>query len=395
MTSVPHAGELLERAAALDAVDPLARWRGQFHVPDPDLAYLDGNSLGMAPARTLARIADVMSSEWGGDLIRSWDHWLDMPQRVGDRLAPLIGARPGEVVVHDSVTVNLYQLVRAAIALRPDRRVIAIDPGDFPTDRYVVQGIAAAERYELRDGFAELDDVAVAVRSMIDYRSAEIVDITTETRRAADAGAVVIWDLSHAAGVHPVGLGAAGAELAVGCTYKFLNGGPGSPAFAYVRHDLIEHIENPIRGWFSQRDQFAMDGDYSPRPDIGRLLLGTPSILALTGAECGIEVTAEAGIEAIRAKSIELGRFGLECCDALGLTTSAPRDDDRRGGHVCVHEPEARALTPRLFHERNVLADYRDPDVIRLGCSPLTTRFTDLARATIAVAELRAGQASM
>ncbi len=393
MTPAPHAAELLARAAALDAGDPLARWRDEFHTPDPELAYLDGNSLGMPPRRTLSRVAEVMSAQWGGDLIGSWDHWLDMPQRVGDLLAPLIGAGPGEVVVHDSVTVNLYQLVRAAIALRPERRVIAIDPGDFPTDRYVVGGIAAAEGYELRAGFAALDDVAVVVRSMIDYRSAEVVDITTETRRAADAGALVIWDLSHAAGVHPVRLGAAGAELAVGCTYKFLNGGPGSPAFAYVRRDLIEHIDNPIRGWFSQRDQFVMDGDYSPRPDIGRLLLGTPSILALTGAECGIEVTAEAGIEAIRAKSIELGRFGLECCDALGLRTSAPRDDERRGGHVCVHEPEARSLTPRLFQERNVLADYRDPDVIRLGCSPLTTRFTDLARATIAIAELGGGQA--
>ena len=389
MMPAAHANELLDRAAALDAADPLARWRDEFHAPDPDLAYLDGNSLGMPPTRTLTRVADVLSTEWGGDLIRSWDHWLDMPQRIGDRLAPLIGARPGEVVVHDSVTVNLYQLVRAAIALRPERRAIAIDPGDFPTDRYVVEGIAAAEGYELRAGFAELDGVAVAVRSMVDYRSAEVVDIAAETRRAAEAGALVIWDLSHAAGVHPIGLGAAGAELAVGCTYKFLNGGPGSPAFAYVRSDLIEGIDNPIRGWFSQHDQFAMDGDYRPRPDIGRLLLGTPSILALTGAQCGIEVTAEAGIEAIRSKSVELGRFGLACCDTLGLTTSAPRDDARRGGHVCVHEPDARSLTSRLFQERNVLADYRDPDVIRLGCSPLTTRFSDLARATIAIAELR------
>ena len=176
----------------------------------------------------------------------------------------------------------------------------------------------------------------------------------------------------------------------MGCTYKFLNGGPGSPAFAYVRRDLIEHIDNPIRGWFSQRDQFAMDNTYSPRDDIGRLLLGTPSILALTAAQCGIEVTAEAGIDAIRTKSIALGRFGLECCDALGLRTSAPRDDDRRGGHLCVHEPQARQLTRQLFTDRKVLADYRDPDVIRLGCSPLTTRFADVARATVAIAELGA-----
>jgi kynureninase len=384
-----HATQLLSRAGELDASDGLAPWRDEFHIPDAELAYLDGNSLGMPPRRTLERVAGLMAQEWGAGLISSWDHWLDLPQRVGDELAPLIGARAGEVVVHGSVTVNVYQLVRAALRLRPDRQVVAIDPGDFPTDRYVVEGIVAADGLTLRAGFDELDDVAVVLRSMIDYRSAEIVDIAAETERATAAGALVIWDLSHAAGVHPVGLADAGAQLAVGCTYKFLNGGPGSPAFSYVERSLIELIENPIRGWFSQRDQFAMDNAYEARPDIGRLLLGTPSILALTGARCGIEVTAEAGIAAIRKKSIELGRFGLECCDVLGLSTSAPREDHRRGGHICVHEPQARELTQRLFTERKVLADYRDPDVIRLGCSPLTTRFEDVARATIAIAELR------
>jgi kynureninase len=380
---------LLAQGADLDAADPLARWRDEFHAPDPDLAYLDGNSLGMPPQRTIDRVTALMRDGWAGQLINGWDHWLDMPQRVGDMLAPLIGARSGEVVVHDSVTVNVYQLVRAALTLNPDRTAIAIDPGDFPTDRYVVEGIAAADGREVRTGFDRLDDVAVVLRSMIDYRSAEIVDIAAETARITAAGALVIWDLSHAAGVHPVGLRAAGAQLAVGCTYKFLNGGPGAPAFAYVAGELIERIANPIQGWFSQRDQFAMENAYAPRDDIGRMLLGTPSILALTAAQCGIEVTAEAGIEAIRSKSIALGRFGLECCDALGLHTSAPRDDQRRGGHICVHETDARELTRRLFTECRVLADYREPNVIRLGCSPLTTRFTDVARATIAIARLR------
>ena len=384
-----NAEALLGRATKLDAGDPLARWRDEFYVPDAELTYLDGNSLGMPPQRTLDRVDQLMRDGWGGELINGWDHWLAMPQRVGDLLAPLIGAGPGEVVVHDSVTINVYQVVRAALLLNPGRRAIAIDGGDFPTDRYVVEGIAAADGREVIHGFDRLDDVAVVLRSMIDYRTAEIADIAAETARIHDAGALVVWDLSHAAGVHPVGLRAAGVQLAVGCTYKFLNGGPGSPAFAYVGTELIGRVANPIQGWFSQRDQFAMDNAYSPRDDIGKLLLGTPSILALTAAQCGIEVTAEAGIEAIRAKSIALGRFGLECCDALGLRTSTPRDDDRRGGHICVHELEARTLTRRLFTERRVLADYRDPDVIRLGCSPLTTRFTDLARATIAIAELR------
>jgi kynureninase len=380
---------LLAVAEELDAADPLAHWRDEFHIPDRDLAYLDGNSLGMPPLRTRERVAGMMGDEWAGELINGWDHWLDMPQRVGDLLAPLIGAGTGEVVVHDSVTVNVYQLVRAALAMNPDRRAIAIDPGDFPTDRYVVEGIAAADGREVRAGFDRLDDVAVVLRSMIDYRTAEIVDIADETARITATGAFVIWDLSHAAGVHPVGLRAAGAQLAVGCTYKFLNGGPGSPAFAYVAGELIDRVDNPIRGWFSQHDQFAMDNAYTPRGDIGRLLLGTPSIIALTAAQCGIEVTSEAGIDAIRAKSIELGRFGLQCCDALGLRTSAPRDDERRGGHICVHEPAARELTRRLFSKCRVLADYRDPDVIRLGCSPLTTRFADVARATTGIADLR------
>jgi kynureninase len=382
-----QADDLQVRAIELDSADPLRTRRDEFHIADPELSYLDGNSLGMPPRRTFDRIDAVMRQEWGQGLIRSWSAgWLDLPRQVGDQLAPLLGARPGEVVVHDSTTVNLYQLVRAALRLRRDRTVIAIDPGDFPTDRYVVDGIAAADGLTVRPGFDALDDVAVVVRSMIDYRSAEIVDITAETARARDAGAIVVWDLSHAAGLHPVGLRDAGAELAVGCTYKFLNGGPGAPGFSYVADELIGHLDQPIHGWFGQVDQFAMGPDYRPRPDIDRVLIGTPSILSLVAAQAGIEVTAEAGIEAIRAKSIQLGRFGLECCDALGLHTSTPRDDECRGGHICVHHPDAAEITSWLAKERKVLADFREPDVIRLGCSPLTTRFADVLRATTAIA---------
>ena len=385
---MPDPNDLLALAARHDADDPLAGWREEFHVADPDLAYLDGNSLGMPPARTFDRVAQLLRDEWGSGLIRSWEHWLDMPQRVGDQLAPLIGATPGEVAVHDSTTVNLYQIIRTALRLRPDRSMIAIDPGDFPTDRYIVDSIAAADDLTVQAGFDRLDDVAVAVRSMIDYRTAEITDIVAETARATAAGALVVWDLSHAAGLHPVGLNAAGAQLAVGCTYKFLNGGPGAPAFTYVAADLIEHVDEPFHGWFAQTDQFDMGPVFRPRDDIARMLVGTPGMLGLAAAQCGIEVTAEAGIDAIRAKSILLGRFGLECCDALGLATSTPRVDERRGGHLCVNHPDAKRLTPRLADERNVLADFREPDVIRLGCSPLTTRFSDVARATLAIASL-------
>lgn len=382
------ADELTVLAAEHDRHDRLATWRDEFHIADPGLAYLDGNSLGMPPKRTFDRVDRLMREDWAGGLIRSWEHWLDMPQQVGDQLAPLIGARPGEVVVHDSTTVNLYQIIRTAIRLRPDRSVIAIDPGDFPTDRYVVDSIAAADGMTVRAGFEQLDDVAVAVRSMIDYRSAEVTDIAAETGRADEAGALTVWDLSHAAGLHPVGLAAAGAQLAVGCTYKFLNGGPGAPAFTYVASDLIGQVDEPFHGWFAQTDQFAMGPSFAPRGDIGRMRVGTPGMLGLIGAQCGIEVTAEAGIQAIRAKSIELGRFALLCCDVLGLATGTPRDDQRRGGHLCINHPDARLLTARLDAEHQVLADFREPDVIRLGCSPLTTRFSDIARATLAIAEL-------
>ena len=372
-----------ERALALDAIDPLAAWRDQFDLTAPglagrDLIYLDGNSLGRTPLRTIERLDTVVRGEWARDLIRSWDHWLDLPQRVGDRLAPLIGAANGEVAVHDSTSVNLYQLVHGALAMRPDRAVIAIDAHDFPSDRYIVDGIAAATGRTVRHGFDRLDDVAVVVRSMVDYRTAEVVDIASETARATAAGALVIWDLSHAAGVLAVDLHGAGAELAVGCTYKFLNGGPGAPAFTYVANSLQATLNQPIWGWFSQRDQFAMGPEYQPRPDIGRMLIGTPSILALAAADAGISVSADAGIDAIAAKATALTGFGIDLCDQWGLSTCTPREALRRGGHISVVHPQARQLCQRLIDECGVIPDFREPDIVRLGMSPLTTRFVDV-----------------
>lgn len=374
-------------AHELDAADELAAWRDAFLINDPALVYLDGNSLGRTPRRVVDRLKTVIGGEWGTDLIRSWSHWLDKPQRVGDLLAPLIGAGSGEVVVHDSTTVNLYQLVHGAAALRPDRLVLAVDENDFPSDRYVVDGIAAATGRTVRHGFERLDDVAVVVRSVVDYRTAEVVDVVAETARAHGAGALVVWDLSHAAGVLAIDLHAAGAQLAVGCTYKFLNGGPGSPAFTYVAHELQGRISQPIWGWFSQVDQFAMGPDYVPRTDIGRMLIGTPSILALTGAEVGIEVTAEAGIERIAAKASALTAFGIELCDGFGLSTCTPREANRRGGHVSIVHPNARSLCGQLI-ERGVIPDFREPDIVRLGMSPLTTRFVDVYDGIATIASL-------
>ncbi|MCU1504989.1 MAG: putative kynureninase [Ilumatobacteraceae bacterium] len=380
-------------AIALDRADPLASFRDEFLVTDPAVIYLDGNSLGMTPARTVTRIHEVVTGEWASGLIGSWDRWLDMPQRVGDRLAPLIGAAPGEVVVHDSTTVNLYQLVHAALALRTDRTVIAIDAGEFPTDRYVVQGIADATGRTVRDGFVELGDVAVVVRSVVDYRTAAVVDVAAETARARAAGALVVWDLAHAAGVLAVDLGAAGAELAVGCSYKFLNGGPGAPGWSYVAAALQPHLRQPIWGWFAHVDQFAMGPTFAPRPDIGRLLLGTPSILALTAADEGIALSARAGILEISAKADALTAFALRLCDELGLATSTPRDPARRGGHVAVVHDDARTLVPALA-ARCVITDFREPDVIRIGCSPLTTRFTDVYDGLVLIAQLAADSSS-
>jgi kynureninase len=373
-------------AVARDAGDPLARWRDEFAIADPSLVYLDGNSLGMMPRRTIARLERVMSDEWGAGLIRSWDHWLDLPQRVGDRLAPLIGAAAGEVVVHDSTTINIYQLVDAACAMRPERGVIAISSAEFPTDRYVVDGIAHARGLQVSDDFDQLGDVTVVVRSVVDYRTAEVADVAGETARAGAAGAMVVWDLSHAAGVLAVDLGAAGAQLAVGCTYKYLNGGPGAPAFSYVARELHETLPQPIWGWFAQADQFAMGPTFMPQPDIRRVLLGTPSILALAAADEGIGVTLDAGIEMVAAKAQALTGFGLELCDQLGLRSSTPRDAARRGGHIAVHHPNAMRLVDDLA-QHGVITDFRDPDIVRLGCSPLTTRFTDVFDGLAAVAD--------
>jgi kynureninase len=363
-------------ALDLDAGDELGHWRDEFVTPE-ELVYLDGNSLGMAPRAALDRLAGVAAGEWAHGLIRSWDHWVDLPSRVGDRLAPIIGAPPGSVIVHDSTTVNLYQLVHAALALRPERRIVAVDPGDFPTDRYVVAGIAEAAGLTLRSGFDDLDDVAVVVRSLVDYRTAELVDLRAETARAADAGAVVVWDLSHAAGAVEVDLADAGVQLAAGCTYKFLHGGPGAPAWAYVAPELQPVLAQPMWGWFAQREQFEMGEQYEPYPDVRRLLLGTPGILGLATAEVGIGLVADVGMAAIAAKGRALTGFALELCRELELESPTPIDPARRGAHVAVRVDDAGRVH-RELSDRGVITDVRPPDVIRLGCAALTTRFADV-----------------
>jgi kynureninase len=389
----PTAGRA--RAEALDAADPLARFRDRFVIDDSKLVYLDGNSLGRLPRATAERLATLVRDGWGGDLIRGWDGWLDWPVRIGDRIGTaLLGARPGETIVADSTSVNLYRLTAAALDARPGRRTILTDRDDFPTDRYILEGLANARGLAIRwiEGdpilgptpdrvAATLDrDVALVVLSHVNYRSAAIADMPAITALVHEAGALAIWDLCHSVGSVPVELERSGADLAVGCTYKYLNGGPGAPAFLYVRRQLQASLRNPIQGWFGRRDQFAMGQGYEAEPGIRGWLVGTSPVLGLAAVEEGVKLAAEAGIEAIRAKGIALTEYAIGLIDArlseLGCSLGSPREDARRGAHVSIRHPEARRLCRELIRA-GVIPDFREPDSIRLGLSPLYTRFVD------------------
>lgn len=386
---------MIERSDAqeLDAVDPLARWRNEFVIPDPELIYLDGNSLGRTPKRTVEALHRVID-EWAGDLISSWwEHdWLNLALTVGDELAPLLGAGQGEVVVHESTTVGIFQQVNVALDLTGDlgrRKVVAVADGDFPTDRYVVEGIARQRDVEVRHRLDDLDGVDVVLRSLVDYRTAEMTDLPRETARARHEGAVTVWDLSHAVGVLELDLPGAGVDLAVGCTYKFLNGGPGAPAFVYVSKRIHDRVIQPIWGWFAQNEQFDMERSFDPRPGIGSMLNGTPPVLGLTAAREGIRLSVEAGIGAIAEKARLLTGFGIDLADQFGLENVTPRDASRRGGHVAIRHTDASRLHDELT-ARKVIIDRRDPDILRFGMSPLTTRYVDVFDAFTALADLTA-----
>ncbi len=319
----------LDRAERLDRADPLAAFRDRFVIPDPHLVYLDGNSLGRLPVATRDRLHRVVDA-WATDLIAGWDEWMDLGAQAGALLAGIVGAAPDEVTLADSTSVNLYKLALAGSAARPGRRVLVTDDDNFPTDRYILQGIAADHGLTLRvlrtdpdEGVraADLagaldDDVALVCLSHVAYRSGAVADLPALTALAHRAGALVLWDLCHSAGAVPVGLSSAAADLAVGCTYKHLNGGPGAPAFLYVRRDLQDRLRQPIWGWFGQSDQFAMGPGYQPLPDIRRFLVGTPPVLSAYGAVEGARLTAEAGIDAIAAKVRALGGYAVELVDA-------------------------------------------------------------------------------
>ena len=388
-----------DEAVERDRADPLAAFRDRFVVADPELVYLDGNSLGRLPRVTQERLQEVVAREWGDRLIRAWyEQWLELPASVGDLVGSLVGAAPGQVLVADSTTVCLYKLASAALDRAEGRTEIVLARDEFPTDRYVLEGLAEARGLELRwlDAPEEIASVlgprtALVVLSHVNYRSAAVAPLDEITALVHEAGALVLWDLCHSAGALPVGLDAAGADLAVGCTYKYLNAGPGAPAFLYVRRELQDELRHPIWGWFGRRDQFEMAQGYEPAAGISAWLSGTPNVLGLRAVEAGAELVAEAGIEAIQAKARALTDFVVDLHDErlapLGFTLGSPREAGRRGAHVSVCRPDAEALCAALA-EHGVITDFRMPDAIRLGCSPLTTSYVEAWDGVDRLAEL-------
>jgi kynureninase len=379
-----------------DSADPLASFRERFERDDPSLIYLDGNSLGPLPRATRARIAEVVSREWGGGLVRSWHRWLSLPGEVGDLLgAQLAGAAAGQVIVCASTTVNLYKLVCAALDAQPGRSVIVTDDDNFPTDRYVLEGIAAQRGCELRMIHTDMDQgirpdavrdaiderTALVTLSHVAYRSGALADMAKITELVHEAGALALWDLCHSIGAVPVQLDACGADLAVGCTYKYLNAGPGAPALLYVRRELQPRLRQPIWGWFGQRDQFEMGQGYQPFPGIGQYLTGTTPVIGTVAVQEGVRLLGEAGIDRLRAKGVALTSYLISLADAwlaqYGITVASPRPDDRRGSHVTLAHPDGWRISQALIAD-GVIGDYRTPDRLRLSPAPAFTRFADV-----------------
>jgi len=387
-----------------DAEDPLAHFRDRF-APSPGLvAYLDGNSLGRPLTASLENLNRVAREEWGGRLIRGWDEvWLAEPVRLGDLLGRVaLGAAAGQTTIGDSTTVLLYKQIHAALKLREGRDEIVVHRDDFPTDRYVLEGIAAETGATLRwlePGDLTPDAVAAAigertalvVLSAIAYRSGALADLTGITDLVHEAGALMLWDLCHAAGAIPLQLDAWGVDLAVGCGYKYLNAGPGAPAFAYVRAGLLEDYRQPIQGWLGSATPFEMGQGYRPGPGIRRVLSGTPPILGMATLGPALELLDEAGLDAVRAKSVALTEHAIALADDLlpGAELATPRDAARRGSHITLDHPEFERIMPLLW-ERGVIPDFRRPNGIRLGLSPLSTSFAEVEAGVRAMAELLA-----
>jgi kynureninase len=386
------------RAAEFDAADPLAGYRERFTLPE-GVIYLDGNSLGALPKATPARLQAVIEGEWGEGLIRSWNSagWFDMATRIGGKIAPLIGAAPHEVIACDSTSVNLFKLIAAALAKRPGRKVVLSEPGNFPTDLYMIAGLEAQGLAERR--LAERDklitaldgDVALLMLTHAHYKTGALHDMAALTRAAHDAGALVLWDLSHSTGALPVDLNAVGADFAVGCGYKYLCGGPGAPAFAFVAERHQAELQQPLTGWFGHAAPFAFSDDYAGAPGIERLQCGTPPVLGLAALEVGVDLIAEIGVGRLYGKSQALSEFFLESLMAHGVEielVSPPRANDR-GSQLSFRHENAYAICQALI-ARGVIGDFRAPDVLRLGFAPAYLSFADMAAAARHLAEVLA-----
>jgi kynureninase len=392
----------LDYAMQLDDHDELAPFRDEFAIADPDLIYLDGNSLGRMPKCTAAHLRRVAERGWGERLIRGWgEDWFSAPQRVGAKIARLIGAAPDEVIVCDSTSVNLFKLVVAAIRARPGRHKIVTDDLNFPSDVYIMQGAlkSAAEAYRLQmvrseDGIRVTDD-ALAAAIDVDtvlvelthtaFKSGYVYNMRTVTEIAHSTGALIIWDLCHSVGAMPLALGEADVDMAVGCTYKYLNGGPGAPAFLYVRKDLQEQLLSPIWGWFGQKEQFDMTLDYQPAAGLTRFLAGTPNVLSLSAVEPSVELILEAGIDRLREKSVRQTEYLIalweEMLKSLGVKLNSPAEAAVRGSHVSLGHPEGLRIDRALIEDMRVIPDFRYPDNIRLGIAPIYTSFADICEA--------------
>ena len=399
----------LTYAIELDARDPLAHFRERFVISDPTLIYMDGNSLGRLPRASVTLAEDLIQQQWGERLIRNWNEgWFTAPERVGAKIARLIGAQPDEVIVADSTSVNLFKLVVAALRTQHGRSRILTDNLNFPSDLYILQGaidlLDKQHRLDILpspDGIhgpvaelqARLDSqTALVTLSHTVFKSGYIYDMPTITSAAHAAGALVLWDLSHSVGSMPVDLHVADVDLAIGCTYKYLNGGPGAPAFLYIRRDLQDVLSNPLAGWMGQRDLFNFELEYRPAMGIRHFLTGSPPIVSLSLIEPGVDRLLEAGLDNLRAKSLRQSEYLINLWEVLleplGFTLNTPREADRRGSHVSLGHAEGLRIDMALIHEMNVLPDFRAPDSIRLGIAPLYTTFRDIHTAVMCLQKI-------
>lgn len=399
--------------ARLDASDELAHFRDRFIIEDGNLIYLDGNSLGRLPRTVPALLGKAAAEQWGERLIRAWNEgWIDLPVRLGDKIAGLIGAQPGEVLVCDSTSVNLFKLAAAALQLRPGRSKIVSDELNFPSDLYIFQGLIQLLGGEhrlalipstngistsLADAAAVIDsDAALVSLSQVVFKSAFLYDVRKVTRLAHEAGALALWDLSHAAGAVPVRLNEWEVDLAVGCTYKYLNGGPGAPAFLYVREELQERLMTPLWGWLGAAQPFDFDLGFNPAPGLRRFQVGTPPVLAMQAIEPGLDLLLEAGIERLRAKSVRQAEYLVYLAEQwlypLGFSLGSPLEAEQRGSHISLRHAEAyrinRAMIEAVPPQVRVIPDFRAPDNIRLGIAPLYTSYADIYRGMRRIKEI-------